>query len=118
MSKATAEIRSLARSHTAAAVKTLAGIMRQPKAPAAARVAACKELLDRGWGKAPQAITGPGGGPIQTVDLTNATDEQIAALESLFGRLAVASGDAGGDQGRKSEAEVCITGRPEPSSPS
>lgn len=35
----------------------LAGIMASPKAPAAARVAAAQALLDRGWGKAPQAIT-------------------------------------------------------------
>ena len=37
-------------------------------APAAARVAAAKELLDRAHGKAPQAHTGEGGtGPIRQV---------------------------------------------------
>jgi hypothetical protein len=40
---------------------------------------------------------GPGGGPLQIVDLTNATDEQLAALETLFGPLAAASGDDEGD---------------------
>ncbi len=30
--------------------------MRQPGAPHAARVSACKELLDRGWGQAKQII--------------------------------------------------------------
>lgn len=58
MAKATAEIRSLARSHTETALNVLAGIMGEPKAPAAARVSAASALLDRGWGKPAQAITG------------------------------------------------------------
>lgn len=65
MAKAPTEIRSLARSHTETAVRTLAGIMRQSKAPAAARVAAAQALLDRGWGKASQPLTGADEGPIQ-----------------------------------------------------
>lgn len=65
MSKAPAEIKSLARAHTESALKTLAGIMNEPKAPAAARVSAAEALLNRGWGKAVQAITGEDGGPIQ-----------------------------------------------------
>lgn len=65
MAKATTDIRSLARSHTDTAINTLKGIMQQKTAPAAARVAAATALLDRGWGKAPQAITGEGGqGPV------------------------------------------------------
>lgn len=43
--------------------------------------------------------TGRGGGPIQHVDLTNATEEQLAALESIFGPLAGSGGDDGGDPG-------------------
>lgn len=44
--------------------------------------------------------TGANGGPIQTVDLTNASEEQLAALEAIFGPLAGASGDdAETDQG-------------------
>jgi len=57
MAKAPTEIRSLARSHTETAIRTLAGIMRQPKAPASARVAAAEALLDRGWGKPKQDMT-------------------------------------------------------------
>lgn len=60
MAKAKADIRSLARSHTESAIKTLAGIMNQQKAPAAARVKAAEALLDRGWGKAKQPIGGEG----------------------------------------------------------
>lgn len=41
--------------------------------------------------------TGKDGGPIQHVDLTNATEEQLAALEAIFGPLAGSSGDDGGD---------------------
>jgi len=54
VAKAKADIRSLARSHTDAAIKTLVGIMNQGKAPPAARVAAAQALIDRGWGKATQ----------------------------------------------------------------
>ena len=51
VAKAATDLRSLARTHTEAAVRTLSRIMRQPKSPPAARVAAASALLDRGWGK-------------------------------------------------------------------
>lgn len=41
--------------------------------------------------------TGKGGGPITTVDLTKASDEQLAALEAVFGPLASAVDDDEGD---------------------
>jgi len=56
MAKTSADIRSLARSHTATAVRTLAGIMKERRASHAARVSAAIALLDRGWGKPQQAI--------------------------------------------------------------
>ena len=56
MAVAPTEIRTLARSYTKAAINTLVGIMRQPKAPPAARVQAAVALLDRGWGKAAQLV--------------------------------------------------------------
>ena len=58
MAKTPTEIKSLARKHTGTALKVLAGIMNEPEAPAAARVAAANSLLDRGWGKATQPIAG------------------------------------------------------------
>lgn len=58
MAKAKTDIRSLARSHTATAIRTLAGIMEQSSAPPAARVSAAQALLDRGWGKAEQKFSG------------------------------------------------------------
>jgi hypothetical protein len=56
MAKAPTEIRSLARAHTEKAIRVLVGVMEQPDAPPAARVAAVNSLLDRGWGKAPQTV--------------------------------------------------------------
>ena len=53
-----ADLRSLARGHSELCIKVLAGIVSQEAVPPAARVAAAGILLDRGWGKAPQAITG------------------------------------------------------------
>lgn len=56
MAKAPTEIRSIARAHTKTAINVLAGIVRQEKAPPAARVAAANALLDRGWGKPTQHV--------------------------------------------------------------
>lgn len=67
MAKATADIRSLARAHTETAIKTLAAIMTKVDAPEAARVAASNSLLDRGWGKATQFISGEDGAPLQII---------------------------------------------------
>lgn len=40
--------------------------------------------------------TGKGGGPIQTLDLSKISDEQLAVLEAIFGTLVQSSGDASG----------------------
>ena len=56
-----AEVKELARAHTGAAIETLVSIMANPKAAPAARVSAANALLDRGYGKPPQHITGEGG---------------------------------------------------------
>ena len=60
MTKATPDLRSLARSHTELSIQTLAGIARNSTSDQA-RVSAAQALLDRGWGKAPQAHTGENG---------------------------------------------------------
>jgi hypothetical protein len=67
MAKSSAEIRSLARAHTEKAINALVGIMNQPKAPAAARVSAAQVLLDRGWGKATQPISGDEDNPLRII---------------------------------------------------
>jgi hypothetical protein len=54
-----ADIRELAQAHTPAAIKTLVEVMTDNQAPHSARVMAANALLDRGHGKAPQAIVRP-----------------------------------------------------------
>ena len=62
------DIKSLARQHTQSAIDVLASVMNQPKAPPAARVAAAQALLDRGWGKPAQVVTGDESGlPISVI---------------------------------------------------
>jgi Family of unknown function (DUF5681) len=59
--KVLAEVKELARAHTGEAIETLVSIMTNPKSAPAARVSAANSLLDRGYGKPPQHITGEGG---------------------------------------------------------
>jgi len=54
------DIRSLARKHTESCIRSLATIAAKGESESA-RVAAIGVLLDRGWGKAPQAHTGENG---------------------------------------------------------
>jgi hypothetical protein len=61
------EIRSLARSHTRTALNVLVGVMRSKDATVAARVSAANAILDRGWGKAPQAIENGENGALELV---------------------------------------------------
>ena len=64
--KAIEALRELAQGHTAEAIAGLAKIAKDPKAPAAARVAAWNAILDRAVGKPAQAVTGDGGeGPTE-----------------------------------------------------
>jgi hypothetical protein len=54
------DVRSLARSYTELSIVTLGGIAQNSDSDAA-RVSACTQLLDRGWGRAAQPITGKDG---------------------------------------------------------
>jgi hypothetical protein len=67
VAKTLTEIRSLARSHTRTALNVLVGIMRSKDATPAARVSAANAILDRGWGKAPQAIENSGDSTLELV---------------------------------------------------
>jgi hypothetical protein len=97
------EIRSLARSHSGSALKTLVGIMNEKKAPPAARVAAANSVLDRAWGK-----------PQQTIDAT-ITDERDVSdlsgaelLERTAKLLAEAErGNRGQAKGTNQPSDVC-----------
>jgi len=62
-----AEIRSLARSHTRTAINALVGVMRSKDATHAARVSAANAILDRGWGKAAQAMGSSDDGAVELI---------------------------------------------------
>jgi hypothetical protein len=58
--KEIAELREMARAHSAEAIETLVTTMRDAKDPRV-QVAAAVALLDRGWGRPGQEITGADG---------------------------------------------------------
>lgn len=62
--KAVKEVQDLARKHSVAAIESLAQIAAAGESEQA-RVAASNAILDRAFGKPPQAVTGEGGeGPV------------------------------------------------------
>jgi hypothetical protein len=74
--KVVAVVQQYAREHTEEAIDTLVTIMRNTKAPAAARALASNSILDRGYGK-----------PAQTIDASlnrrapeEMTDEELLAI--------------------------------------
>lgn len=79
----TADVKALAQTYGADAIDTLADIMKDSTQPPAARVAAAKELIDRGFGKAvqPTELSGKDGAPLQQAIVIN---------------IKRATGDAGG----------------------
>lgn len=66
---ATADVKALAQQYTAEAIATLVSIMQHGEAEAA-RIGAARELLDRGHGKAPQAVTGDPNMPLHLIVMT------------------------------------------------
>lgn len=84
--KATADIKAAAQVHGAAAVAMLATIMTTSESDQA-KIAAAKELLDRGYGKATQGVelTGKDGGPIVTHKPQDMTDDELAAIAAGSG---------------------------------
>jgi hypothetical protein len=74
--KATADIKALAQVHAATAMTELARLATAAESEAA-RVAAIKELFDRGFGKARQPITGDDDAPPiqQVIRWANSSDE-------------------------------------------
>jgi hypothetical protein len=82
--KALIEVQALAREHTSKAIARLVKIVEDDTAPHAAAVAAANSLLDRGWGKPPQALhhTGEDGGPVQVQHSVDAFMEKIRQLKA------------------------------------
>jgi hypothetical protein len=76
------DVIELARSHSPAAVATLAKIMRNEEAPPAARVGAANAILDRAHGRPPQAIAHLGA--VAAYNLNLLSEEQLEQLEALL----------------------------------
>lgn len=71
-------LREIADDYTGEAIGVLAKIMRDPKAPHAARATAANSILDRAHGKPKQPIE-------HDLDLNRLTDEQAIALAVALG---------------------------------
>src|SRR4051812_41418541 len=85
--KVTVEIKSLARAHAGAAVTELIRLATKAESEAT-RVAAIKELLDRGYGRSTQAMQVELGG---MVDFQRMSDEELH--EAIAEELAVIYGN-------------------------
>ena len=71
-----ADVQELARERSPEAINILAKVMRDEKAPPAARVAAANALLDRGYGTPTQPISQT----LTKIDPSTMSDEELAAI--------------------------------------
>lgn len=77
-----AEVKASARAYTTEAIQTLAALMRTAKDEV--RVKAAEALLDRGWGRSPQALTGEDGGALALrLQVEQAGEGLMARLQAL-----------------------------------
>ena len=93
VAQAKLDIAGKASKHGVAALAVLVEVMKDSDAPAAARISAANALLDRGFGRPLQAVemSGPEGGPIQTIDPSRMSTE---ALQELIEAMTYAPPDA------------------------
>ena len=84
-------VREAAREMTLDALDTLATIMKDPKAPAAARISAAVALLDCGHGRPYQAVEVKDG-----IDLGLLSDEELYALDRILSRATLPAPDPSG----------------------
>src|SRR5262245_55499180 len=70
------DVQEVARQYTVEAINTLAAIMRDPKAPPAARALASNSILDRGYGKPAQAVSAS----ISPRSASDLSDEELMAI--------------------------------------
>lgn len=92
--KADMELRALARTKTAEAVKTLVTVMRTAKSPQA-RAFAAEKILERGWGKPAQHIEAN----INVIDKLSLDDKR-----ALF--AAISNDDADGESSPAGDAST------------
>ena len=81
-------VKEASRELTLDALDTLAAIMKDSKAPAAARISAAVALLDRGHGRPFQAVEVKDG-----VDLGLLSDEELYTLDAILSRASVPAPD-------------------------
>ena len=84
LNKATREIKELAMQFVPSAIQQL-GAMSLSAESEAVRLGAIKEILDRAFGKAPQAMVHSGA--VVTPDLTRVTDDELETLIVILERL-------------------------------
>lgn len=90
------DVKQLARGYSAEAIETLASVMRNDDAPAAARVTAASTILDRAWGKPAQHLTVDPVGDLSDAELGS---ELAAAVEQLRRLGRAGAGEASDDGG-------------------
>jgi len=84
--KGFAGMRDLARQKTEKAIETLESVMNGKNTPPNARVAAAVALLDRGWGRPPQAmevLASEKENQSPSWDLSKLTDKELEVLRGL-----------------------------------
>lgn len=84
-------VKSLAQSYGVDAIDTLADLMLSDRQPGPVRVAAARELLDRGFGRPTQFIAGDDAAP--PIRFGTKVDWDAVPLEALKHILAAASSD-------------------------
>lgn len=103
------ELKELAKAHTPAAIRTLAEIMKSPKAPPAARVAAVQALLDRGHGKPHQSVstevaTVPPEDPVNDLERAKRIAFALAKAGQLKWNAALGKHELNGDSSKDKDA--------------
>ena len=88
MAQISGTLRSKARQYTDTALRVLVDAMTDDEAPHAARVTAAGMVLDRGWGKAAQPLTGEDGEGEITIVIRRLMDEDaMKTVSSTAGRV-------------------------------
>jgi hypothetical protein len=81
-----ADVKAAARALTQDAIDTLAAVMKDPKAPPAARISAAVALLDRGHGRPTQAVDVSGE---VAFDFSRLSDDELDEYERLLELVAL-----------------------------
>jgi hypothetical protein len=89
-----ATLGELARKYTDVAMRALSEVASKGESESA-RVAASVALLDRGYGKPPQAIQHTGA--VGSYDLTKVKNDDLDRLETILRAASVTGGSAGGE---------------------